>query len=128
MKFILILIVAAALIFGGWYFYNNRTVPNLEVNTTTEEEGHTDGETHSDEETDEDHGSDAGMEFPTIDGNVDLSIDPDAKVFNISGSNHAFDVKEIRVKEGETVVINFESATGFHDWVVDEFNARTERV
>lgn len=128
MKFILILIVAASIILGGWYFYNNRTVPTLDIDTTTEAHEDVDEEESDTEETTENTGSDAGMEFPTIDGNVDLSIDPNAKVFNVSGSNHTFNVNEIRVKEGNTVVINFESASGFHDWVLDEFDARTERV
>lgn len=48
--------------------------------------------------------------------------------FTISGTNFAFDVTEMRVKEGDTVTVNFESADGFHDWVVDEFNAATEKV
>ena len=50
------------------------------------------------------------------------------KVFNLSGVNFAFDVEEIRVQEGDTVTINFESAEGFHDWVVDEFDAATDKV
>lgn len=55
---------------------------------------------------------------------------PDAKnvVFNVKGSNFSFDVKEIDVTEGDTVTINFESTDGFHDWVVDEFNAATAQV
>lgn len=52
----------------------------------------------------------------------------EAKTFTISGTNFAFDVTEMRVKQGDTVTVNFESAEGFHDWVVDEFNAATEQV
>lgn len=50
------------------------------------------------------------------------------KVFNISGVNFEFDVEEMRVKKGDTVTVNFTSADGFHDLVIDEFNARTERL
>jgi plastocyanin len=46
------------------------------------------------------------------------------KEFNITGTNFAFSTKEIRVKQGDRVKINFISE-GVHDWVVDEFNART---
>jgi len=49
-------------------------------------------------------------------------------IFNVSGTNFAFDVTEITVQEGDTVTINFESKDGFHDWVVDEFNASTLQV
>lgn len=50
------------------------------------------------------------------------------KVFNITGKNFAFSTEEIRVKKGDTVTINFESTDGFHDWVVDEFDAATNQV
>ena len=35
---------------------------------------------------------------------------------------------EIGAKEGDTVRIEFSSTDGFHDWVVDEFAAATDRV
>ena len=49
-------------------------------------------------------------------------------VFDVSGVNFAFSEKEIRVKKGDRVRINFTSTDGFHDWVVDEFNASTDRI
>ncbi|PIS05357.1 MAG: hypothetical protein COT81_01550 [Candidatus Buchananbacteria bacterium CG10_big_fil_rev_8_21_14_0_10_42_9] len=54
--------------------------------------------------------------------------DTQAKVFEVSGKNFEFSAKEIKVQKGDTVTINFQSESGFHDWVVDEFNARTEQV
>lgn len=59
---------------------------------------------------------------------MNMEIDANAKVFEVRGENFAFDVQEIRVKQGDTVTINFESTDGFHDWVVDEFDARTQQV
>ena len=50
------------------------------------------------------------------------------KTFNITGKNFSFSVNEIRVKKGGKVKINFTSTDGLHDWVVDEFAARTTRV
>lgn len=64
----------------------------------------------------------------SLDAELSLGLDAEAKVFNIGGVNHAFDVKEIRVKKGDTVTINFESTDGYHDWVIDEFGAATEKV
>lgn len=49
-------------------------------------------------------------------------------VFNLTGTNFAYNETEIRVSEGDTVTIHFESEEGFHDWVVDEFGAATEKV
>ena len=57
----------------------------------------------------------------------DVDVAP-AKVFNITGKNFSFSQTEIKVKNGDRVLINFESTDGFHDWVVDEFKANTERV
>ncbi len=57
-----------------------------------------------------------------------ITIDPNARVFKVRGVNYGYDVKEIQVKKGETVTIEFESTDGFHDWVVDEFDTRTEKV
>jgi nitrite reductase (NO-forming) len=48
--------------------------------------------------------------------------------FTVLGSNFSFDMEEIRVQEGDEVTINFRSTDGFHDWVVDEFDAATEQV
>jgi len=53
---------------------------------------------------------------------------PAAKVFNLTGRMFAFSQTEIRVNKGDTVTINFSSTEGFHDWTVDEFNARTKQV
>lgn len=75
-------------------------------------------------ETTQPEPSDAGMEFPILDANTDASV----KAYNIAGVNHLFDVKEIRVQEGDTVTINFISDDGFHDFVIDEFDAATEKV
>lgn len=48
--------------------------------------------------------------------------------FDITGKNFEFSQDEIRVKKGDTVTINFESTSGFHDWGVDAFDAWTDRV
>lgn len=68
-----------------------------------------------------------GMEQMDM-GDTSLGSDAEAQVFTIKGVNHSFDVKEIRVKKGDTVTINFESTDGYHDWAIDEFNAVTEKV
>lgn len=48
--------------------------------------------------------------------------------FNVKAVNFEFDTKELSVNEGDTVTINFESTSGFHDWKLDEFNAATKQV
>ena len=53
---------------------------------------------------------------------------PNEIVIDMTGINYEYDIKEIRVKKGDVVTINFTSNEGFHDWVVDEFGAATKRV
>lgn len=60
-----------------------------------------------------------------MDGNQEASADVE---LDVTGVNFAFSQEEIRVKKWQTVTINFESTEGFHDWVVDEFAAATQKV
>lgn len=50
------------------------------------------------------------------------------KAFEVEGKPFEFSVKEVRVKEGDTVRITFKNTQGMHDWTVDEFNARTKQI
>ena len=47
---------------------------------------------------------------------------------DLTGENFRFSQDEIRVKKWQEVTINFASTGGFHDWVVDEFDAATSKV
>lgn len=51
-----------------------------------------------------------------------------AKTFAVAGLNFSFDMKEIKVKKGDTVQIIFKNTEGMHDWRVDEFNAATKKI
>lgn len=50
------------------------------------------------------------------------------KIFSIDGSSFKFSVTEILVKKGDLVRINFKNNEGFHDWVIDEFSAKTKQL
>lgn len=50
------------------------------------------------------------------------------KTFDIEGKPFEFSLKEIRVKEGERVRVNFTNTQGFHDWGIDEFRVRTKQL
>jgi plastocyanin len=47
------------------------------------------------------------------------------KEFTVDASNFAFSLKDITVKEGDTVKITFKNTVGFHDFRLDEFNVAT---
>jgi plastocyanin len=82
--------------------------------------------------------SDSDNGVPTNDGgNGDGGIagieETKIKEFDLTGENFKFimngvDNPDLIVNEGDTVRITFTSTSGFHDWVVDEFNAATTRV
>ncbi len=74
------------------------------------------------------NGSDDSTARTNISSEVSISEADKSVSFDVSGVNFAFDVTEMRVKEGDIVTVNFVSADGYHDWVVDEFDAATERV
>ena len=50
------------------------------------------------------------------------------KAFTVTGSNFSFDVKEMKVKKGDTVKVTFKNEEGFHDWKFDEFKAATKQI
>ena len=54
--------------------------------------------------------------------------DENAKEFTLNASSFKFDMTEIRVKKGDTVKITLNNTGGMHDWVVDEFDARTKQI
>lgn len=69
--------------------------------------------------------------------NTDTTAPPaetrQTKTFVITGENFKFNMggkeaPELRVKEGDTVRIEFTSTGGLHDWTIDEFGAATQRV
>ncbi len=74
-------------------------------------------------------GSKAGViQAPEVTSeNVDVA-ETGAKEFTIEGANFNFSVKEIKVNQGDTVQITFKNKDGFHDWVIDEFAAKTKQL
>lgn len=52
----------------------------------------------------------------------------DVREFTVSTRSFAFNPAEIKVKKGDRVKITLTNTDGFHDWVVDEFNAKTGRI
>lgn len=131
-----ILLVAIVLVvgFGGWYVLSMGNsneaaiITDSQSDPATLQENDADMRAEMEMEMDMDMGTDVVSEAdPATSGMNDAPADL-GTVFTVKGVNYAFDVDEIRVKEGDTVTINFESSDGFHDWVVDEFDAATAQV
>jgi nitrite reductase (NO-forming) len=78
-------------------------------------------------------GSEIDVDGDTIDDAnvvVDTNIDLDANrvTINVDGGNFKFSPNKIEVKKGDTVEIVFKNTEGFHDFVIDEFNAKTSQI
>lgn len=53
---------------------------------------------------------------------------PDSKTFTLTAKNFSLSPSEIKVNQGDKVKIVLQNGDGFHDLVIDEFNARTNRI
>lgn len=79
-----------------------------------------------DMETEEEMSEDDSADIE-IDTGIDVAAG-EVKEFTVDGFNFGYSMSEIRVKQGDTVTINLTSSDGFHDWVVDEFDAATDKI
>lgn len=60
---------------------------------------------------------------------IDISAEgPGVKEISVTNKGYDFIPKEIRVKKGDTIRLTFTNGGGFHDWVLDEFDAATKKI
>ncbi len=51
------------------------------------------------------------------------------KTFEVTGEPFSFSLKEMKVKQGDTVKVIFSNKEGIHNWVLDEFDgAKTKTI
>ncbi|MBI2121512.1 MAG: cupredoxin domain-containing protein [Candidatus Sungbacteria bacterium] len=67
-----------------------------------------------------------GMMVPGYEGM--MSDKEVTHLVNLTATNFAFSQSLIRVKKGEKIELTFEVTQGFHNFVVDEFKARTKQM
>jgi plastocyanin len=58
----------------------------------------------------------------------ETSITTSHKTFNVTGGNFYFNPNMITVNKGDTVTIVFDDANGFHNFFLDEFEAKTKVI
>jgi len=51
-----------------------------------------------------------------------------ARVIKVKGGNYYYEPKEIRIKLGENIRIEFTNTGGYHDLKIDEFNVATNLI
>ncbi len=101
---------------------NNTYTDNAEADENTDH--NSDSDMNTEMEPQRSLGDDSGMEFPTIEDKAILN----KKEYTLDGFNFGFSMEEIRVKVGDTVTINLTVSDGFHDWVVEGFDAATKQI
>ena len=125
------ILIALGLIGAGYYLFTQQDATDMSDGTESEEEmtedtTSTDADAAANETTEDDESMlDADVSAET---EVDVDADTTTHVIDLDGFNYGYSMDEIRVSEGDTVTINLTSTDGFHDWVVDEFDAATERI
>lgn len=108
--------VAILAVAGGAYYFTQ-----MKPQTETEE-----GAMMPADETSLAGSGDNGLDTAT--GSSEMVIDENAQVFEVSASNFDFSLTEMKVKKGDTVRVVFTNDEGTHDWVLDEFDAKTEML
>jgi len=77
------------------------------------------------------------MEGEKAEGGSEMMVGGDAKTdnmtegvksFTVIGENFSYDLKEMKVKKGDKVRVTFRNNEGFHDWNLDEFGAKTNKL
>jgi plastocyanin len=130
---------AVTVLLGGCTMF---TSSNTAVNTNTDDsmmEDKKDDEamiedtanTNSNDSMKEDKKDDGAMVNVNVNAGVnagDGMMKGETKSFTVEAANFGYSVKEIKVKKGDTVKIKFVNKEGFHDWVLDEFNAKTPQI
>lgn len=108
MKKIIILVVVI-LILGFFWFKGQNTVAPAPVNINTE-------------------GTLTTTPIPPVPVVPATVPSTTVKAFTVIGSNFIFTPNTITVNKGDTVKITFQSASGFHDLKLDEFNVATKQL
>jgi plastocyanin len=112
MKAIITIIVLAIIAWAGYAMFNND-----EVLTETDTNTNNGGQTYL---------TPASLpNTSTSTAATSTSSTPTVKEFTVTGSNFSFNPSNLTVNKGDRVRIIFKNSGGNHDWVIDEFGART---
>lgn len=114
-KLLIALVIVLAVIGGGVYIIKKGSIISSPNPSMKNEEKSDSAEKNTSEENKE---STAGSQ-------EDETSD---EQFTVEAANFSFSPKEIKVKKGDRVKINFKNNEGTHDWVLDEFNAKIDPI
>ena len=115
-NFLIFLIIVILALLAVWY-YSQNSQGELEEEIMLQEEAPS-----------EEAITEGGSEDQIIEREEQFAVNEEINEFYLTASNFKYDLKEIRVKEGDKVRINLSVAEGLHDWMVGEFNAATSQI
>lgn len=110
------LIVAVIVLGGGFAYYQSTQSKSPTPPQTNTTENSTTGTQETSPAAEENETQSADSEEGTV------------KEFVIENEGMSFKTKQLTVNKGDTVRITFKNTGGFHDWVLDEFNAKTKQL
>jgi plastocyanin len=124
MNKVLILIGVAVILVVGYVLLTG----NTEEQPASSDVTPTENVDNSPATTETEEISDAGDMEPATDAETAPVADATERVFTLDSFSYGYSETELRVNQGDTVTINLTNSGGFHDWVVDEFGAATEKI
>jgi plastocyanin len=124
MNKVLILIGVAVILVVGYVLLTG----NTEEQPASSDATPTENVDNSPATTETEEISDAGDMEPVTDAETAPVADATERVFTLDSFSYGYSETELRVNQGDTVTINLTNSGGFHDWVVDEFGAATEKI
>lgn len=68
---------------------------------------------------------DAMMDTPEAEGDAMM---PESKLIAVTADDFTYDVKEIRVKQGEKLTVSVTNSEGMHDFVIDELSVNSGMI
>jgi len=130
MQNVLIALIVVVLLGGGYYWYAAQQSPSPAGSFGVESMDMTADESGTDT-MDAMTPPASAMDTPATGTSVhaDASVSTsEVKEFTVTGSNFKFSPATMTVKQGDRVRVTFVNSGGTHDWVIDEFNARTKVI
>lgn len=131
MKNISIIVLLIVVLGGGYLLLQKDTETDIiQSDTVIEEESISDGspDENTPQETDtSSNGTSQEIEI-SDEINSEVEISTDVKEFTVDSFSFGYSMEEIKVNEGDTVTINLTNSGGFHDLVIDDFDASTAAI
>ena len=118
------IIVAIILIAGAVLFVSSQSSNNGEDEQAMLEESMQDTQNNNQAIP----GSEEGVVEPAIEGTDEAMMEENVQEFTLEAGSFYYKPNVIKVKQGDTVRVTIDSVDMMHDFVIDEFNAKTKIV